>query len=438
MRRSMLLCSFVTAAALFGATLAAGAGAPASTPAAPAQDRADRRPTAPGPPDHAAAPDQPGRPTTPDDDGGDDDPVADGPRLNDVQARGTHNSTHLDPKGVITDGAPFNWGYSHRTLTAQLEEQGVRQVEIDIHYNWAKDDFDVYHVWFGDDRVTCDTLSGCLGELRAWSDGHPDSVPLMVLIEPKDGGAPYSLAEGSTDPEAHLPEDGDPFTRPFDAAAYDRLDEVLLEAFDGPMSDGGRVVTPDDVTAPGLDLRTTITTTGWPLLDEVRGHVLYVVDGPDHAAPYSNQWTSLAGRAMFVQAADDAPVAAFVGRDGARLEGETKYDRMARLVAQGFMVRDLTSPGDFAAALAAGAHYLSTDYPEQLEFDDPDSPVRCNPVVIAVTGRSCTATALETHVAHGYPVPPDPEDTEQQVVADKVDRLVIGSVESAEALLPTP
>lgn len=362
-----------------------------------------------------------------------------GLRLNDIQARGTHNSTHLDPKGVVTDGDPFNWGYSHRTLTGQLEEQGVRQVEIDVHYNWAKDDFDVYHVWFGDDRTTCDTLAGCLGEIRDWSDDHPSSAPLMLLIEPKDAGAPYSLASGSTDPESHLPEDGDPFTRPLDEAAYDRLDELLLASFGGSMADGGRVVTPDDVNADGTDLRTTITGTGWPLLDDVRGHVLFVLDGDDHAVPYSGGYTSLDGRTMFVQAPADAPVAAFVSRDGTRVNGETKYERMARLVADGFMIRDLTSPDQFEVAKAAGAHFLSTDFPDRLTLSkDPDAPSRCNPVTISTSARTCTDTDIEQHPAHDYPVPADPGDGYDQVAADEVDRSVVGSVESVTALAEAP
>lgn len=394
------------------ATGASPVGAPPSTPPTDA------------PPDHV---DPPAPPFA--------SPEPEGPRINDVQARGTHNSTHLDPHGVITDGAPFNWGYSHRNLTAQYEEQGVRQVEIDIHYNWAKDDFDVYHVWFGDDRATCDTLSGCLGEIRAWSDDHPSSVPLMILIEPKDSGLPWSARGASTDYEAHLPEDGDPFTRPLDEHAYQRLDQILLESFGGRVADGGRVLTPDDVMhGEAATLRDSILTHGWPTVDESRGQVLFVVDGPDHAEPYSHGWEHLAGRTMFVQAEADLPVAAFVSRDGERLDGESKYDRMRRLVAAGFMVRDLTSPDRFEEALAAGAHYLSTDFPDQLVFDDPDSPVRCNPVALAGTGRTCTATGLEEHVPHGYDVPDDPPDTEQQAALDKVDRLVVGSVESAVAL----
>lgn len=365
--------------------------------------------------------------------------TADTLRLNDVQVRGTHNSTHRDPRGVVTDQSPFGWGYSHRNLTAQLEEQAVRQVEIDVHYNWARDDFDVYHVWFGDDRVTCDTLSGCLGELRRWSDAHPDSAPIMVLIEPKDAGAPYSFPSGSTDPESHLPEDGDPFTRPLAAAAYDRLDEILLTSFDGPVSTGGRVLTPDDVTAPGDTLRTSVLRDGWPRLDDLRGQTLFVLDGPDHATAYSDGLTDLSDRAMFVQAAPASPVAAFVSRDGQRLPGESKYDRMRRLVAQGFMVRDLTSPEDFDAARAAGAHFLSTDVPDELVLSsDPVAVAACNPVTTAASGRVCRDRDIEAHVAHGYVVPSDPSDDYDQVVVDKVDRLVIGSVESVVSFLTAP
>lgn len=425
----------VLALVLGVATVAAGAASPENgpAPAVPAtssQSVATGRPAPAGPPDHAPVPGHAGRPEDPGTPGDDEEP-ADGLRLNHLQARGTHNSTHLDPKGVVTDDAPFGWGYSHRTLEGQLEEQGVRQVEIDVHYNWAKDDFDVYHVWFGDDRATCDTLSGCLGELRRWSDAHPHSAPLMVMIEPKDAGLPYSATEGSTDPEDHLPEDGDPFTRPFDDHAYDRLDEVLAASFDGSVADGGRVLTPDDATAAGMTLRETITTLGWPLLDVVRGRVMFVLDGPDHAEPYSDGYTTLADRVMFVQAGEHDPVAAFVSRFAQG--GEGKYERISRLVAAGFMVRDLTE--DFGTAKAAGVHFISTDHPEQLHLSD-DGPARCNPVT--TTASTCQDAQIETHVGHGYPVPEDPADGYDQVAADKVDRLVVGSVESAAALAGAP
>lgn len=329
-------------------------------------------------------------------------------RMNDLQSRGTHNSTHRDPKGVITDHESIGWGYSHRTLTAQLEEQGVRQLELDVHWNWAKQDFDVYHVWFADDRTTCDTLRACLGEVDAWLRDHPASAPVMVMIEPKDDEL----------------EDGDPFTSPMDAHAYEVLDEILRSSV-------ARVVTPDSVTTPGKTLRSSIVEDGWPRLDDVRGSVVYVLDGDDDGAFYSGDWSSLAGKAMFVQAPDPAsPVAAFVTRSG---EGD-KYARMADLVAQGFMVRDLTT--DYETAKAAGAHFISTDFPEELALsDDPAAPSRCNPVSAPA---SCKDRRIETHVPHGYPVPPDPSDDYDQVVADEVDRLVVGSAESAGAWLDQP
>ncbi|MFA5890444.1 MAG: Ca2+-dependent phosphoinositide-specific phospholipase C [Actinomycetota bacterium] len=353
-----------------------------------------------------------------------------GLRLNDVQARGTHNSYHRDPKFPGRDADQLGWDYSRKPLPNQFEEQDVRQVELDVHYNWARDDFEVYHAWFADDRTTCELLSECLALLRSWSDAHPTAHPIAVLIEPKDAGPPKNT---------ELPENGDPFTRPFTAAEYDKLDRVLFDAFGGALADGGRVITPDDVTTAGKTLRDSITTDGWPLLDTLRGDVLYLLDGSDHAEPYSDGWTSLAGRAMFVQAEPEQAVAAFVGRDGARLAGEDKYGRMQRLVAQGFMVRDLVSPSEFDVAKAAGAHFLSTDAPDELILSaSPGAPSRCNPVT--TVARSCDDLSIETH-AHtpGYEPPPDTtSDETDQVLYEKADRLVVRSVESAAEYLGLP
>ena len=161
--------------------------------------------------------------------------------------------------------------------------------------------------------------------------------------------------------------------------------------------------------------------------------MLFVVDGDEHGAAYSRGWTDLSGRAMFVQAEADRPVAAFVSRDGARLPGEGKYDRMARLVAAGFMVRDYVDVDGFDASKAAGAHFISTDQPDDLVLSaDPLAPSRCNPVSAVDVG--CTDGRIETHHRdHGYPLPPEPSDSTDQVVADKVDRIVVGSAESVLA-----
>ena len=342
----------------------------------------------------------------------------DGLRVNDLQARGTHNSFHRDP-GFPGSDVP-GWGYSHAPIDHQFQRGGVRQIELDVHYNAARDEFEVYHAWFGDDRTTCDPLAHCLSLIRAFSEAHPGHHPILVLVEFKDNGPPKNT---------ELPEDGDPFTEPFTAATYDKLDAALADGLGAE-----RLLTPDDVTVPGLDLRTSITTRGWPLLKQARGTVLTAVDGDDHAAAYSRGWTSLAGRSLFVQAEGDKPVAAFVSRDGARLPGEDKYARMRRLVGEGFLVRDYSGPGSFEAAKAAGAHFISSDEPEQLVLsDDPLAPSRCNPVTAPAV---CADREIETHDPSDWePVSPEPDDSTAAVAREKVERLGCGTARSALALL---
>jgi hypothetical protein len=350
--------------------------------------------------------------------------------LDELQARGTHNSYKLDPRWPGRELMDFD--YEHLRLSRQFEEQDVRQIELDVHYNWARDEFEVYHAWLGDDRTNCRLLTECLEEVRWWSDLRGHHHPLMILIEPKDGGPPRNT---------ELPEDGDPFTHPIGEEEYRELDRVLLEAFDGPVGDGGRVLTPDDVTSPGLSLRESILADGWPRVDDLRSHVFYVIDGrvsaegrPDgseHGYDYSAGWTSLESRAAFVQSEPFHDVAAFVSRDGQRLEGEGKYDRIRRLVSQGFLVRDLAGPDGFEQAKAAGVHFISSDFPDDLELSaDPRAPSRCNPVTAT---RSCRDHRLETRATDSIDLPDEPSHDSGDLLLDQVDRLALRSVGSAAA-----
>jgi hypothetical protein len=339
------------------------------------------------------------------------------PTLDQLQARGTHNSYKLDPQWPGREA--FGFDYQHVRLSRQLESQDVRQVEIDVHWNWARGEFEVYHAWFADDRTNCRLLTDCLAEIRWWSDQRPQHHPVMILIEPKDGGPPRNV---------DLPADGDPFTHPIGEAEYAELDRVLLDAFGGPVAAGGRVLTPDDVTAPDATLRESITTRGWPQVDAVRGTVLYVIDGSEHGGDYSGGWSSLEGRAAFVQAEPFEDVAAFVSRDGQRLEGEGKYDRIRRLVSEGFLVRDLVSPDGFESAKAAGVHFLSTDFPEELELSPhPLAPSRCNPIT---ADEPCEDLWIERRARDAIVLPPEPSDDPADMLADQVDRWALRSAES--------
>jgi hypothetical protein len=285
--------------------------------------------------------------------------IGGGVRLNHLQLKGTHNSYHLPPDELVVP----EWDYAHAPLDVQLEDLGVRQVEIDVHW-LPEEGFRVYHIPLLDDRSTCATLQECLGILKSWSDEHPGHIPLFVLIEPKDDIDPHKIT-----------------------GHYDDLDAELLAAW--PRA---RIITPDDVRGTHPDLRTALAAEGWPLLRDSRGKVLFqMLDSGEHRDAYLAPDPTLAGRVMFVRGGPDEPwgsmveIGSAVGRE----------DEVRTLVEQGYMVRstaDSTDPEDAAtnparaqAALDAGSHLISTDFPAPVEggywFTLPGGgPGRCNPV----------------------------------------------------------
>jgi hypothetical protein len=287
------------------------------------------------------------------------DPMNEGLRLNHLQIKGTHNSYHLPPEELVT----LEWDYTHAPLDEQLEDLDVRQVEIDVHWH-PEVGFRVYHIPILDDRSTCDTFAECLGILKAWSDAHPDHIPLFILVEPKDDIDPHKIA-----------------------GHYDDLDAEILAVW--PQA---RLITPDDVRGAHPDLRTALATDGWPLLQDSRGKALFqMLDSEKHREAYLAPDPTLAGRPMFVRGGPDEPwgaileVGSVVGRE----------EEVQGLVAQGYLVRstaDSTDPEDAAtnparaqAALDGGSHLISTDFPAPVEgsywFHFPeDGPARCNPI----------------------------------------------------------
>ncbi len=137
-------------------------------------------------------------------------------RVNQIQVLGTHNSYHIAPKAAVLDGMTperrQGLEYTHRTLTEQLSQLGVRQFEIDVFADpdggryarpsaykltgdsvnpvMEKPGFKVLHVQDLDVRSTCPTLVACLTEIKTWSTANPGHLPLMIMIEAKDGVDP--------------------------------------------------------------------------------------------------------------------------------------------------------------------------------------------------------------------------------------------------------
>ncbi|MGB1140287.1 MAG: phosphatidylinositol-specific phospholipase C1-like protein, partial [Halioglobus sp.] len=290
--------------------------------------------------------------------------------------------------------------YQHVPLTEQFETQGIRQIELDIFHDpegglyanrnalvlvgedvasgipeLSEPGLKVMHVQEVDYETTCYTFKACLSEIKAWSDANPDHLPLTVLVEAKDAAI--------TDPGL-----GFVIPLPFDGPALDGIDEEIRSIFPED-----RLITPDFVRGDAQTLESVILNQGWPLLDDVRGRIMFALDnGGDTRERYVEGHPSLAGRVMFTDSPPGSPEAAF-----AKQNNPSDVAALQALVSQGYMVRtradadtEQARTGDTTqreAALESGAHFVSTDYPvPDPRFTDYQVQIpggyiaRCNPV----------------------------------------------------------
>lgn len=330
-------------------------------------------------------------------------------RMNQVQYLGTHNSYHIAPRAdvfeillaFIPDVAP-TLAYTHVPLTQQFDEQGIRQIELDVFDDpqgglyadrKALSLFDeptasgipelgepglkVIHVQEIDYRTTCYTFVSCLQEIRGWSDANPNHLPITVLVEAKDEAIPDPLNLGFAIP------------LPFGAEALDRIDAEVRSVFTDD-----RLILPDHVRGDAATLENAILTNGWPPLSWARGRIMFALDnGGDIREQYVQGHPSLAGRVLFTDSAPGSPEAAFMKKNNPL----SPPGEIAALVEQGYIVRTRADSdtrqsreNDYTqaeAALASGAQLVSTDYPvPNPEFSDyqvtiPGGKIaRCNPV----------------------------------------------------------
>ena len=300
-------------------------------------------------------------------------------KINQIQAVGTHNSYKqaispaqmallraADPRQA--DGLD----YAHPPLTAQLDA-GARQLELDVlndpdggryaaplAMKMADDapydlgplkgaGMKVMHAQDIDYRSNCPLLAGCLEEVRAWSKARPDHLPLLVLINLKEGG---------------LDVPGAVIAAPFDAKAMDALDAEIRTIFSA--SD---LITPDDVQGGHASLREAVAAGSWPSLKSARGKVMFALDAPEtQVAIYRGSRASLEGRVMFVNTVESSPAAGYITLN----EPKEQAERIQAAVRAGVIVRTRADADTLeartddrtrqAAAFASGAQYVSTDY----------------------------------------------------------------------------
>ncbi|HKY14015.1 MAG TPA: Ca2+-dependent phosphoinositide-specific phospholipase C, partial [Microthrixaceae bacterium] len=240
-------------------------------------------------------------------------------RLNQVQLVGAHNSYHVAPDPNLLQlmvqaaqsfpslasglGNPAELAYTHAGITQQLE-RGLRTFELDVFADptggrfanpvipgWfgfndpflspelGAPGFKVLHIQDIDYRSQCPSLVSCLTEIRTWSDANPGHLPIVINLELKDDPLPAAL-----NPTPVLE---------FDGPMLDAVDAELEATI------GDRIIRPDDVRGAAVDLRTAITTTGWPTLAASRGKVLFFIDNAELRDPYLDGHPSLTGRTMF-------------------------------------------------------------------------------------------------------------------------------------------
>ena len=306
--------------------------------------------------------------------------------MNDMMVVGTHNSYKLaipteEMAVMVAARGPAALGidYGHRPLVEQLDA-GARQLEIDIVADpqgglyarpltvfgrgttlppdvaaaLAKPGFKTLHMPDVDFRSSCVTFVACLKTIRAWSDTHRDHVPILIMLNAKEGAA--TMPGGVT-------------PLPFTEALFDALDAEIRSVFGDD-----RLITPDQVQGKAKTLREGVLAGaklggGWPKLGAARGKVFFALDeGPQKVAIYRGKRASLEGRAMFVNTDEASPAAAYLTLN----DPVDEKDRIAAAVKAGFIVRTRADADTQAArtndttqrtaALSSGAQYVSTDY----------------------------------------------------------------------------
>ena len=139
-----------------------------------------------------------------------------------------------------------------RTLKRLGENAGAppRGIELDLHqcaetpYDWCVKDLGTY------DNEPKNCLRRYFGQLRAWTDKHPEHDPIHVVLDLKTSRG-----------------DGELLAR--------ELDPYILESFNR-----AQLYAPGDLLARGEgSLRDVATTYGWPTIPELFGRLIFTMSG---------------------------------------------------------------------------------------------------------------------------------------------------------------
>jgi hypothetical protein len=292
--------------------------------------------------------------------------------FNQVQVLATHNSYHVEtPGNTLPD-----WAYSEPPLDVQLDQEGVRSLELDL--NWeGNSHFEVYHITAADELSNCKVFVDCLKTIWKWSARYPGHLPIYVQMEPKSGFR-------GLDPEAY----------------FAALEREILSVW--PRE---QILTPVDLQGTAPTLRDAVKSGGWPTLGALRGKIMFGFDNTDAVrAAYTHNLADLNGRMIFVDSRPGDPFAAVaiindpIG-GGADIQTALQANLLVRTMADASLM--MLQAGNTTvrdAAIASGAHFVSTDYPvptSDVAYSvtlPGGTPARCNPITAPA---DCTSLAVE-------------------------------------------
>jgi hypothetical protein len=289
-------------------------------------------------------------------------------RIDQLQFKGSHNSYHRAPRFALSP----RFRYNHVSLESQLEQQGVRHLEIDVRY--ADGRIRVGHAPIIDGETSCADFHTCIREIKGWSRKHPLHVPLFVFVQPKDG-----LIGADLDDKLEL------------------LDREIHRVFSRH-----ELLLPREVARGYPSLRRAVQELGWPTLAATRGKVAFVLFGQQRlVSKYARGRPCLEGRLMFAAPGHaGADYAAVVSIDDplAHQNAITSAARnhvLVRTRADASLVRDVRRRD---AAVLSGAHFIGTDFvdPKQAWLDlGPSTPARRNPITPEGYARRAPVLEIE-------------------------------------------
>jgi len=164
-------------------------------------------------------------------------------------AVGLHNTYHQ--YGPLKD-VVAEWGYANPRFT-DLLNKGMREIEIDIHYDPDSGQFHVYHLQMLDQASSCICLSYCLQEIKNWSDNNPGHSWIWVWIEPRG----FATGDLWCDRERYAQE------------GTDTVMTTINDIF------GDKILLPETVRGNFSSMQEALKTNGWPTNGELYGKIIF-------------------------------------------------------------------------------------------------------------------------------------------------------------------